>query len=141
MNKPRTAAALAAVLAVDGAIHLYWATGSTWPATDSASLSRAVLNADVPFTPPVLVPLAAVLAAGAATLLARGGLLRLPLAPAAARWGTRAVAAGLSLRALAGLVWLTGLGAAPGSTFYLLNAVVYTPLCLAAATAAWRLAR
>ncbi|MEU6238959.1 hypothetical protein ABZ885_38965, partial [Kitasatospora sp. NPDC047058] len=74
MNRRRTAAlVVATVLAADGLLHVYWATGSTWPAADAPSLSRAVLNAEVPFTPRVVLPLAAVLFSGAAVVLARGG--------------------------------------------------------------------
>ncbi|MFB7618563.1 DUF3995 domain-containing protein [Kitasatospora sp. NPDC056181] len=145
MNRRRTAAlAVATVLAADGLLHVYWATGSTWPAADSASLSRAVLNADVPFTPPVVLPLAAALFSGAALVLARGGVLdglarRLPAV--ALRWGPRAVAGGMLARGLAGLVWATGIGADTGSVFYPLNLALYTPLCLAGAAAAWSVAR
>jgi len=139
--KPRTAAlALAGILTADSALHLFWTTGASWPAADTAALSQGLLNADVPFTPRVLLPLATVLAGGAAAVLAQGGLLRLPLPPALPRWATRAVAAGLSVRAAAGLVWATGLGADTGSTFYTLNLTLYTPLCLTAAAAAWKLA-
>ncbi|MFG2822725.1 DUF3995 domain-containing protein [Kitasatospora sp. NPDC048365] len=141
MRKSRIALGLAAVLGADSAAHLYWTTGATWPAADVAGLSQAVLGADVPFTPPVLVPLATVLAGGAALVLAQGGLVRLPGPAALPRWATRAVAAGLALRAAAGLVWATGIGTDTGSAFYALNVALYTPLCLAAAAAAWHLSR
>ncbi|MFD0274760.1 DUF3995 domain-containing protein [Kitasatospora sp. NPDC127111] len=145
MNRRRTAAlAVATVLAADGLLHVYWATGSTWPAADASSLSWAVLNAEVPFTPPVVLPLAAVLFSGAALVLARGGLLdgvarRLP--GVALRWGPRAVAGGLLARGLAGLVWAAGIGVDTGSAFYPLNLALYTPLCLAGAAAARTVAR
>jgi 4,5:9,10-diseco-3-hydroxy-5,9,17-trioxoandrosta-1(10),2-diene-4-oate hydrolase len=52
-----------------------------------------------------------------------------------------AVAIGLLLRALAGLVWVGGVGVEVGTAFYWLNLFGYTPLCLAAglatATIAW----
>lgn len=59
----------------------------------------------------------------------------------ALRWGPRAVAAGLLARGVAGLVWAAGVGVEPGSAFYRLNLVCYTPLCLAAAAAALAVAR
>ena len=62
------AATVAAVLAIDGMLHLYWATGSTWPARDARSLSYAVLGAEVPFTPPILLPLATLLFVAAAAV-------------------------------------------------------------------------
>ncbi|MFI8084656.1 DUF3995 domain-containing protein [Kitasatospora sp. NPDC086009] len=145
MNRRRTATlAVAGLLAADALLHVYWATGRTWPAADPASLSRAVLNAEVPFTPPVVLPLAALLFSGSALVLARGGLLdgaarRLPAV--ALRWGPRAVAAGLLARGLAGLLWATGVGVDTGSAFYRLNLAFYTPLCLAAAAAALAVAR
>ncbi|MFJ9948882.1 DUF3995 domain-containing protein [Kitasatospora sp. NPDC091207] len=145
MNRHRSAAlAVAVVLAADGLLHVYWATGSTWPAPDAASLSRAVLNAEVPFTPRVVLPLAALLCSGATVVLARGGLLdgaarRLPAV--VLRWGPRAVAGGLLARGLAGLVWASGTGTEPGSAFHRLNLALYTPLCLAGAAAALAVAR
>ncbi|GAA3514794.1 DUF3995 domain-containing protein [Actinocatenispora rupis] len=130
MTSTRTAAVtVAAVLGADCLLHLYWAaTGSAWPAATVPALSRALLDADVPFTPPVLLPLAAALSAAAVLVLARAGLVarRLP------RWlpllGTLGVAAGTGVRALAGLVWLGTDD--PASTFHLLNLAVYTPLCV-----------
>ncbi|MFI9364965.1 DUF3995 domain-containing protein [Kitasatospora sp. NPDC053057] len=135
------ATAVGVVLAVDGLVHLYWATGRTWPVDGTARLSQLVLNTQVPFTPQVLVPLAGMLFSGATLVLVRGGRLpalarRLPaLLP---RWGSRAVACGLLVRGAAGLVWVTGAWADPGDTFYWLNLLLYTPLCLLLSRAAWQ---
>ncbi|MEU6893284.1 hypothetical protein ABZ934_16065 [Streptomyces sp. NPDC046557] len=63
--------ALAALLAVDGLVHLYWATGRTWPAPDAHELSLAVLGTEVSFAPPVVLPLAALTLSGAAAVLVR----------------------------------------------------------------------
>jgi hypothetical protein len=134
------ATALAGILAADALCHLYWSTGATWPAADTAALSRAVMNADVPFTPPVLLPLVGLLGGASLLVLARGAVVRLPLPAAVPRWTTRAVAAGLSVRAAAGLVWATGPGTPPDSAFHLLNAALYTPVCVVGAAAAWWLA-
>ncbi|MFD5465161.1 DUF3995 domain-containing protein [Kitasatospora sp. NPDC127059] len=136
------ATAVGAVLAVDGLVHLYWATGRTWPVDGTVRLSQLVLNAQVPFTPQVLVPLAGTLLSGAALVLAQGGRLpalaaRLPAV--LPRWASRVVAAGLLARGAAGLVWVTGAWADPGDTFYWLNLLVYTPLCLLLGRAAWQL--
>ncbi|MFP3991081.1 alpha/beta fold hydrolase [Streptomyces sp. E11-3] len=137
----RTGQALAGLLATDGLLHLYWATGLTWPAPDDRALSLAVLGGVVPFTPRVLLPLAALLFTAAAAVLARGlgrgGPRVRPL------WGlvTLLVAAGLLVRGLVGLVWVFGVGdGAGGSAFYWLNLVLYTPVCLGFGVAAARLA-
>ncbi|MEW1909705.1 DUF3995 domain-containing protein [Kitasatospora sp. NPDC085895] len=136
----RTGTAVAALLAADAALHLYWATGLTWPAADSRALSQAVLNADVPFTPPVVLPLAALLLAAAAAVLARAHGLGGPRTARLCRLATAAVAAGLLLRGAAGIVWACGPGTDPGSAFRLLDQVLYTPLCLGFGAAAARAA-
>ncbi|MGW5189882.1 alpha/beta fold hydrolase [Kribbella sp. NPDC004138] len=105
------------------ALHVYWATGATWPAGDERSLSLAVLNAPVSFAPAVVLPLAALhlFLAGAVLTSARWSLSRLVVG---------GLAAGLAARAAVGLVWITGAGDA-GRAFYWLNLVLYTPLCIA----------
>ncbi|MFD7258544.1 DUF3995 domain-containing protein [Streptomyces sp. NPDC059874] len=135
-TRHRTGQAVAGVLAVDGLLHLYWATGATWPAVDARSLSLAVLGLEAPFTPRVVVPLAALLLTGAGAVMVysrgRGGRT--------ARLVTGAVAAGLAARGLAGLGWVTGLTASPAEgPFRLLNLVLYTPVCLGLAWATARL--
>ncbi|MFC7721863.1 DUF3995 domain-containing protein [Nonomuraea recticatena] len=54
---------------MDAAAHLYWTTGAIWPAPDVRTLSLAVLNMEVPFTPRVLLPLAAALLTASAALI------------------------------------------------------------------------
>lgn len=133
----RLGAAVSALLAADAALHAFWATGVTWwPASDRRGLSYALLNADVPFTPTVLLPLCALLTTGAAGVWghARG------LGGRATRLTTAAVAAGLTVRALVGVVWATGIGSRVDTPFYWLNLLVYTPLCLTFGWAATRLA-
>jgi hypothetical protein len=130
-------AVVAPVLAVDGGLHTFWAvSGSPWPAHDHRALSAGLLGTQVPFTPPVLVPLAVLLFGGAALVAARAGLLgaagrRLP------RWlpylATLAVTGGTAVRAAAGFGWLVT--ADPASAFFRLNLAVYTPLCLLLAAA------
>lgn len=137
MKNSTKAAIVATILAADGACHIYWATGARWPARTTESLSRAVLNVVVSFGPQITLPLAALLwtAAGlvVATSRGRGGRV--------AAVGAAAVGVGLAIRGVAGLVWLTGLGAQVGSAFYWLNLFAYTPVCLALAPMALSVAR
>ncbi|WP_406095839.1 DUF3995 domain-containing protein [Streptomyces sp. NBC_01013] len=138
------AIAVAGVLTADGLLHVLWSTGSTWPAEDAASLSYAVLGIDAPFTPPVVLPLAAALFGGAALVNARARLGRAHRLGGLLQAGTLAVACGTALRGVAGLGWAmglrTGLDAGAGSSFHLLNRSLYTPLCLLLAAAALRVA-
>jgi ABC-type uncharacterized transport system permease subunit len=130
----------AAVLGLDALLHVYWMTGRTWPARDVTTLSLGLLNAEVPFTPRVLAPLVLVLSAGAVAVPARAGMILTGVPgwiPAAA---TAAVAAGVALRAGAGVVWALGVGARRDSAFYKLNLAVYTPLCAVLTAATLRVA-
>ncbi|TDU82343.1 uncharacterized protein DUF3995 [Kribbella voronezhensis] len=103
------------------AVHLYWATGATWPAADERSLSRAVLGIDASFAPQVVLPLAGlhVLLAVAVQRSDRSALARLVVC---------GLATGLAARAALGLVWAFG---DTSTAFYWLNLCVYTPACLA----------
>lgn len=135
MQTYEVAAALTAtVLGVDAFIHLYWLTGRTWPARDARALSQVVLNADVPFTPRVLVPLIVVLTVGATAVLAKAGLLGGWLLDWLPGWiptaATVAVAVGALLRGGAGIIWALGIGARRDTAFYWLNLTAYTPICL-----------
>ncbi|KAB2358386.1 DUF3995 domain-containing protein [Actinomadura montaniterrae] len=130
----------AAVLGLDAALHVYWMTGRTWPARDVTTLSLGLLNAEVPFTPRVLAPLVAVLTAGAVAVPARAGLILTGVPGWIPAAGTVAVAAGVALRAGAGVVWALGVGARRDSAFYRLNLAVYTPLCLVLTAATLRVA-
>lgn len=135
-------AAVAALLAADGLVHLYWATGATWPAPDEQALSLAVLGTAVSFGPPVVLPLAALTLTGAAAVLAHSRRPGSPTVRRAARLVTAAVAAGLAVRGLAGLAWAAGLLDGPqDSPFHVLNLALYTPACLGFGWAAARLAR
>ena len=53
------------------------AAGATWPASDHRSLSQAVLGGEAPFTPGVVLPLAALLLAAAGIVYARRAAARL----------------------------------------------------------------
>ncbi len=106
------------------AVHIYWATGATWPAPDQRSLSRAVLGAEVSFAPQVVLPLAAL------HLLLAFAVLRCDRY-ALARLVVGGLVLGLAARAALGLVWAFG---DAGTAFYWLNLFIYTPACLALLT-------
>lgn len=129
-TRQRAGQAVAGLLALDGLAHVYWATGLTWPAPDQRALSLAVIGGVVSFAPRVVVPLALVLLGTAAAVLAgaygRGGRFTGRLAALV----SFAVAAGLLVRGLVGLVWALGVGDGAGPVFYWLNLLLYTPLCL-----------
>lgn len=125
----------AAVLGADAVVHLYWLTGATWPFLDERALSIAVLGWPVPFSPPVLIPLAALLAFAAAAMWQ---------ATVRSRRVWRWTAAVVSLAAAAQLpprtVWALGM-ADVEPVFRWLNLGLYLPLCTLLALAAYRLAR
>ncbi|MFG2298886.1 alpha/beta fold hydrolase [Streptomyces sp. NPDC048603] len=126
-RRERAGRALAGLFAVDGLVHLYWATGLTWPAPDERALSLAVLGGVVSFAPRVVLPLALLGLVTAVTLYARGRG-RGGWFGAVAAW---AVTAGLFARGLLGLVWAFGAGDPfAGAAFHWLNLFLYTPLCL-----------
>ncbi|WP_433246514.1 DUF3995 domain-containing protein [Streptosporangium sp. CA-135522] len=132
-TRVRAGVAVAAVLGADALIHLYWSTGATWPAQGAREVSLAVLDFEVPFTPRVLLPLVALLCAGALVMLASvdrlGGLGR-RIPGRVLRLGTSAIAAATLLRGLLGVVWALGYGTQTWTPFYWLNLLLYTPLCL-----------
>mgnify|MGYP001350331966 CR=1 FL=1 len=124
---------VAAVLATDGLLHAYWATGRIWPARDPKTLSLAVLNVDISFATPGVFVLACALLLGALTVLARVhhlGMLGQMIPAPLLQLGILMIAAGLLLRGLAGIVWALGLIAAKSKLFYQLNLMLYTPVCL-----------
>jgi hypothetical protein len=101
------------------AVHIYWATGATWPASDERSLSQGVLGMEVSFAPAVVLPLAALhlLLAFAVLRSDRSRLARLVVA---------GLIAGLAARAAIGLIWVFG---DSSTAFYWLNLCFYTPAC------------
>ena len=129
----RPGAVVALILGADCAMHLFWATtGNSWPATSFRSLSRGLLNAGFPFTPRVLFPLAAILLAAAVMVLTQaglpGGLARLPAR--LPRLATIGIGAAVLIRAIAGVLWIAGIGSPATSPFWWLNLFLYTPACL-----------
>lgn len=136
------AAVLAAAFTGDSAVHLLWATGSTWPADDKRLLSYALLGSEVSFAPSVLLPLAGLGAFTAAVVWLRVGLGRGHRFGPALQAGTLALFTFLCVRAMAGLVWAFGIGVPPDyPPFYWLNLLLYTPACIALAAAAFVVSR
>jgi 4,5:9,10-diseco-3-hydroxy-5,9,17-trioxoandrosta-1(10),2-diene-4-oate hydrolase len=138
----RLAYAVEAALAADAALHLLWATGSTWPASEVRLLSYALLGAEVSFAPGLLLALAGTALAALALIHARARVTRdhrlYPLLQA----GTLAFLAFLCFRGMAGLVWCLGIGTPPDyPAYYWLNLLLYTPLCLAMAAAVFAVSR
>lgn len=144
-TKERAGMLVAAVLAADGLLHAYWATGAIWPAHDARSLSHAVLNTDIPFKPIVVGPLACLLLVGALTALARVhriGRLGWRIPDRLLQFGILVIAAGALVRGAAGIGM--ALREDANTTFSRLNVRLYTPACLvlfAAAVAASRAER
>lgn len=133
--------AVAIVLLLDALLHLYWATGATWPAADEYSLSVAILGFGVDFRPGLLVPLAVLLAVGAVLVLARGLLGREHRFGLVWQAGAVAVTVGALARALLGVMWaFPALGYLPAG-FYWANLLGYVPLCLGTAAAGFVLLR
>ncbi|GLZ77389.1 hypothetical protein Afil01_21960 [Actinorhabdospora filicis] len=123
---------VAAVLAADAALHLYWTTGATWPAGDDRTLSTAVLGFVAPFTPPVLIPLALMLS-GAAFVAWKAA--RSPRT--VYRLGALVVALGLAAQVPVRIGWaFSGTG-----LFRTLNIALYLPLCAVLAVCALIVAR
>lgn len=129
---------IAGVLALDGLLHAYWATGQIWPAHDKLALVRAVLNSNNTraFRPAILFPLVVLLVCGALLVLARvhalgvlGGLGQF-MPDVLLQLGVVGVAIGLLARGVAGIGWALGLAPAKSTLFYRLNLLVYTPVCL-----------
>lgn len=126
---------VAGVLALDGLLHAYWATGQIWPARHKLSLVQAVLNSNNTraFRPTILLPLAVLLVCGALLVLARVHHLGMPgqlIPDSLLQLGILGVATGLLARAVAGIGWALGLASARSKLFYRINLLVYTPVCL-----------
>ncbi len=126
---------VAVVLAMDGLLHAYWATGQIWPARTKLALVQAVLNTNKTrsFRPAILLPLVGLLSCGTLIALARVHHLGMlgPLIPAPLlQMGILAIAAGLLLRSVAGIRWALSRTSAKSKLFYTLNLIVYTPVCL-----------
>lgn len=126
---------VAVILALDGLLHAYWATGQIWPARTKLTLVQAVLGSSNThsFRPAILLPLAGLLLLGALTMLARVhqlGMLGQLIPDSWLQLAILVIAIGLLLRGVAGIGWASGLIPARSKLFYKLNLLVYTPVCL-----------
>ncbi|MDA1361155.1 DUF3995 domain-containing protein [Glycomyces luteolus] len=138
----KLAYAVESVLIADAAFHLLWATGSTWPAADVRTLSYALLGAEVSFAPGLLLALAALALTTLAVIHCRARVERCHRLYPLLQAGALAFLAFVSVRALAGLIWALGVGAAADhADFHRLNLFAYTPLCLAMAAAVFTIVR
>lgn len=125
----------AAVLGVDAVLHLYWLSGATWPFPDDRALSIAVLGWPVPFTAPVLIPLALLLGYGAAAMW-----LAVTRPHRVWRWTAAVVALASAAQLPPRTDWALGMGQAE-QAFRWLNLGLYLPLCTLLSLAAYRVAR
>lgn len=123
----------AAALGGLAALHLWWATGSTWPCADEATLADAVAGRPKLPSPGACVGVAAALSAASALVggwPSRGAPLQ--------RAGATGVVAVLLVRGGVGLAGRTDL-VSPGSSspcFRRLDRRYYAPLCLTIAALA-----
>jgi Protein of unknown function (DUF3995) len=108
-----------------GALHVLWATGSSWPAQDAGAISGRSASA----SPGPVACLAVAGLLGTAAALVTGHPRR---RPPIARAGSAGVAATFALRGVLGVAGRTDL-VSPGSTsarFRALDRRFYGPLCL-----------
>jgi len=113
-------------LAAVGVLHLIWAAGSPWPASDEAALADSVVgSAHIPRTGPT-VGVAVLALGGAAVVGGAGGaspIARLIRAGAAGALLGRGIAGGVAATKLLRLP-------DPSARFRRLDRVVYRPVCL-----------
>jgi hypothetical protein len=126
----RAAAGALGALAV---LHLWWATGSSWPLADQATLADVVAGRSTSPSPAARVGVAAALSTASALVAGRPS----PGSPLQ-RTGAMGVVAVLSARGALGLAGRTDLVAprSSSSRFRQLDRRYYAPLCLAIAALA-----
>lgn len=129
-----TAAALSALIYVALAgLHVYWALGGLWPATDRDAFNRSVVGGPPGMRGPGPIAtwiVALVLGLAAATVLGGAGLIATPIARGWLRAAAMVGGAALSLRGLEGFVDTWVRPQTVGSPFARLNVRIYSPLCL-----------
>ena len=125
-------AAAALGLAGISAVHVVWATGSSWPARNERNLAESVVSADR-MPPPVASALVALGLAGAALCVAGvGGQTSFAVTV------RRVIGAGLLTRGLLSSTMTTRMAlglSEPGPRFRELDTRLYRPLCLVLAAA------
>ena len=126
--RTRTGGAAAALaLAGLAGVHAYWARGGLWPGDDPGSLGETVVGPGAELPPSPAVWTVAGLLGAAAAAVATTTALREP--PGLARTMTRVTGGVLLARGMGGipLSLIHGLD----TRFGRLNAVLYSPLCVA----------
>lgn len=120
-------AATALALAGLAGLHAYWARGGLWPGNDPASLGKTVVGPGAELPPSPAVWAVAGLLGASAAAVATATALREP--PSLARTMTRVTGRVLLARGVGGipLSLIHGLD----TRFGRLNAVLYSPLCVA----------
>ena len=125
-----TALTAAALLAVAGVIHAYWAFGGVWPAHDGRTLAKAVTGEKQEQMPDMAACLVIFILLTAAAIIVsdRAGLLDLPGPSWVVTVGAWVIVGVLAARGLLGLV--TSLWARRATVYQRLDVAVYSPLCL-----------
>jgi pimeloyl-ACP methyl ester carboxylesterase len=118
---------VAAAHVVLALVHVYWATGATWPTADTRSLSNAVLGGEASFAPRVVLPLAALHLVAAVAVTVRATRARSTRGYTVSHLVVLCLVAGVAARAALGVLWTFGIGTDPSSAFYWLNLLLYTP--------------
>jgi hypothetical protein len=132
------AVAVASILALLAALHIYWAVGGRWsravavPELDG----RSVISPG----PVACAAVAALLGAAALLLLGRGGVVPLPLPRWIVAAGSWMVGLVFLLRAIGDFRYFGIFRRVSGTAFARNDALLYTPLCLLLAAAALVLA-
>jgi len=124
--------AAAAFLAI-AALHAYWALGGFWPGRDEESLARVVVGGPPGMRFPgraATWAVVAVLAGGAAVVLAAAGILPVPAPRGLVRGAAFLGAAVLLLRGIEGFLDVRLRPDTASSPFARLNVILYSPLCL-----------
>lgn len=126
---------------VIAALHAYWALGGFWPGRDEESLARLVVGGPPGMRfpgRPATWAVVAVLAGGAAVVLAAADILPVPAPRGLVRGAALLGAAMLLLRAVEGVFDVRLRPDTAGTPFARLNLILYSPLCfvLALLTAA-----
>jgi hypothetical protein len=122
-------------LAAIGALHVVWATGSSWPMRDRRLLTDAVVGSEGDQPPPAAACLAVAGLLGTAAALVDG---RPRAVPVISRIGAAGVVGVLATRGALGLAGRTDV-VSPGSVsehFRRLDRRFYSPLCLGLAALA-----
>lgn len=138
VGAPVFAAIAGAIYLALAALHAYWARGGVWPGTDPDSLNRMVVGGPPVMRGPgpALTWVVTAILIGAATIvLARAGIIALPVPHGWIRAAGLVGASVLVLRGLEGFVDTRLRPDTKDSPFARLNVRLYSPLCLVLAFA------